>query len=478
MEKSTNKLGQRAVQSLRPRSNHISLIVREKAVDLCCQAVDNTRRTAEGHEAGSLWKLFLRLYCVSPSSLPSILAIRGRSAATRRKPHARAVAVENHAESLLLDVPYDGDPAVRSGEGEAENSVRVHRDQIVLSGKRHVGGAPGGAVPLEVEHHGGDLHLRLPVQVVAGVEQRETRRLLQPRCAGLEGVAQGGVCRARQPRDRSPRVDDHPALPRRRVQQEVGGQHAGDSRAADADPRELHVVECVQGGIHDQRRENRTRSGHGRCAEDYDGGGAPCRCRGSAVHQAIGEAAPEAFAHLRGEGEPTTAEPEQAGGGDEETLVVVAAPERHPTDARAAPEGEGLGGELARGDGAVAVGNLVEARTTAAVAAGDVEAAAEEGPAGDGGVRPGLLGVEDGVGLGIALPAGRALEPDHVAAGVEHHVGVGERGADPNPGEVLSATVGEAGDHRTGEASGAGLPPCRVLAPRCGGSSGRRGEGL
>lgn len=52
--------------------------------------------------------------------------------------------------------------------------------------------------------------------------------------------------------------------------------------------------------------------------------------------------------------------------------------------------------------------NLVEARSAAA-AAGDIEAAAEGRSASDGGEGAGLRRVEDRVGLGVALPAGRAL---------------------------------------------------------------------
>lgn len=43
---------------------------------------------------------------------------------------------------------------------------------------------------------------------------------------------------------------------------------------------------------------------------------------------------------------------------------------------------------------------------------------------GDGGIGVGHVGIEDGIYLGVAMPAGYALKPYHVAVVVEHHVEV------------------------------------------------------
>lgn len=145
----------------------------------------------------------------------------------------------------------------------------------------------------------------------------------------------------------------------------------------------------------------------------------------------------------------------------------MAAPEGDARHSGTSSKSEGLGGELTGGDGSVAVGDLVEAATVAGVAPRDIEAATKRGTAWDGSVRAGTAGVKDGVGLGVAAAAGSALEPDDVAAGVEHHVGVPRGRANPDPSEVLAAALGKSGHHLTTEPPSAGHVRSRRRRRHC-----------
>lgn len=134
----------------------------------------------------------------------------------------------------------------------------------------------------------------------------------------------------------------------------------------------------------------------------------------------------------------------------------MATAEGHWTHPGAA-EGEGLSSKVSEGEGAITVGDLVEAGLEAAVAARTVEAVAERGRTGDRGEGGGPGWVEDGVGLVVAPVAGGALEPEDVTAGIENHVEVPGRGADTDAGEVLATALGEAGDDAAAEARGRGV---------------------
>ncbi|WVZ99795.1 LOW QUALITY PROTEIN: hypothetical protein U9M48_045044 [Paspalum notatum var. saurae] len=318
---------------------------------------------------------------------------------------ALRVSVEHHAEPLLLYVAEDGHGAVRGRQRQAEGAPRVHRDQVVLRRQRHLRAA--GQVHRQRRHP----HHPPPAQVVARVEQREPAGAQpQPQPAGRrlpERVPHRRVHGPRQPAHRRARVQDHAAAPRARVQPEVPLRHAADARAAHAEPHHAHVVESRHLGVPHHRRESESRRRRGRQRAGAEGErGRACGARRvqrrGAVHEAVGEAAAAVAArHLGGQRQPAAAEAQEPRRGHEEALVVVPAADgdaRHPG---AAGEGQRLGGQVPRGDGAVPVGHLVEAGAAAAVAAAGrlVEAAAERRGAGDGGVGAGAARVEHPPGL-------------------------------------------------------------------------------
>lgn len=151
------------------------------------------------------------------------------------------------------------------------------------------------------------------------------------------------------------------------------------------------------------------------------------------------------------ERQPASTQAQQTGGSDEQSLIVVAAAEGDSSDF-IATKSEGFGGEIASGEGAVAVGDLVEAGVAASATAGGIEAAAERGGARDSGEGFGFGRVENGVRLGVAFTARGALEPNDVATSVEDHVEISRRGSDAEAGEVLAAALGETGDDGAAEA--------------------------
>ena len=112
--------------------------------------------------------------------------------------------------------------------------------------------------------------------------------------------------------------------------------------------------------------------------------------------------------------------------------------EAHAGDSRAAAEGERLGGEVPDRERTVTIDDPVETASGAAVG---VQVAAQRRVAADGGVGAGVVGVKQGVVLGVAEQAGSALDPDHVAARVEHQGGWAGRGTYPHAGEVLAAAL-------------------------------------
>lgn len=162
----------------------------------------------------------------------------------------------------------------------------------------------------------------------------------------------------------------------------------------------------------------------------------------------------ESDSSLGRERQPASTETQQTGGSDEQTLIMVAAAEGDFSDF-IATKCEGFGGEIAGGEGAVAVRDLVETGVAAGAAAGGIETTAERGGTGDPGEGFGFIWVENGVRLGVAFAARGALEPNDVAAGVEDHIKVSRRGSNAKAGEVFAAALGEAGDDGAAEASGA-----------------------
>lgn len=81
------------------------------------------------------------------------------------------------------------------------------------------------------------------------------------------------------------------------------------------------------------------------------------------------------------------------------------------------------------------------------MAAGVFDPVADGGPAGDSGVGRGFSRVENRVGLFVAELARLALDPNHVATGVDHHVLISRRTSDADPHEVLAAPLVHTGDH-------------------------------
>lgn len=156
---------------------------------------------------------------------------------------------------------------------------------------------------------------------------------------------------------------------------------------------------------------------------------------------------------MGGEGESAAPETEEAGGADEQPLVIVPTAKGYLGDGGAA-EGDGVGGEVADGVGAVSIGHLIEAGAVAT--GGDVELAALGRATGQGGVGGGGGRVEEGVGLLVAVGAGLTLRPRHIAPCVQHHVLRPRRAADSNAGEVLPAPLARPRDHRPAQTIAAG----------------------
>ncbi|KAL6993788.1 pectinesterase, partial [Sarracenia purpurea var. burkii] len=79
--------------------------------------------------------------------------------------------------------------------------------------------------------------------------------------------------------------------------------------------------------------------------------------------------------------------------------------------------------------------------------------AAKRGSTGHAGERCRFRRIKNRICLSITFPARRALDPDDVAASVEHHVNVLRRHTDTQAREVLAATLRESGDHGATEVS-------------------------
>lgn len=75
------------------------------------------------------------------------------------KPDVLAVAVEHHAEPVLLYVAGDGHTADGARERKVEGSLGVHRDQVVLVREGHL------SVAGKVHRHRGDLHHLAPLRL-------------------------------------------------------------------------------------------------------------------------------------------------------------------------------------------------------------------------------------------------------------------------------------------------------------------------
>jgi hypothetical protein len=135
------------------------------------------------------------------------------------------------------------------------------------------------------------------------------------------------------------------------------------------------------------------------------------------------------------------AERQQPGDADEEALVVVAAADGDAAHGRGVPERERLGGEVVHAVGPVAIGHLIEAGARGVAARRGVEVPAARGGAGDGRVRGGDRRVEHRVRLLVAVGAGLALHPRHVAPGVQHHVQLPRRGAEADARDVFPAAL-------------------------------------
>lgn len=121
----------------------------------------------------------------------------------------------------MLDITYDGQPAHRTRKREAELPITIHRNQVIRRRQRHVGA-------LKMQDHRRHLHLRLPGEIEARVEERELRGSLQVRRPGPESVPQRHISGSRQSGHGRARIHYH-ASAARRVELEKRRRDARDT---------------------------------------------------------------------------------------------------------------------------------------------------------------------------------------------------------------------------------------------------------
>lgn len=114
---------------------------------------------------------------------------------------------------------------------------------------------------------------------------------------------------------------------------------------------------------------------------------------------------------------------------------------------------------------------MVEAFLTI-VAAWGVETTADRGGTSYAHKGSGLRRVENRVGLGVAFLARGTLDPNNIAAGVEHHVIVSWWGPYSDAGEVLAAALCEPGNDRTAEVQTTTSARASLAAASSGGEVG------
>jgi hypothetical protein len=324
------------------------------------------------------------------------------SAGGTAEPHGGAGDIVQHLERLQLDVADDPHrPVVAAGgEGEAVGEEDPRRVEL-----------HGGAV---VEHQR-DLRQRDAAdapEVVAGVELVLGRRRAVHPHPGPEGGAQRAVRRRREARDHRPGVHDGAGREHRRRH---GEGLTGDDDGLEADEVQHRRLPDAE---------------HGR--QDVPGGGDPGHAEDEEAavarrpREAVGEDAAVGEPGLRHKRLRAAAERHDPGGVvGEVALHGVTAPELEPADHRRGVQPQHVGDVGAHGGPPVGVLDAVLALPGpggAAVAVG-AELPADGRAAGERRVRRRLGGVVEDVRLGVALRhgAGGALDPRHVAGGVEHH---------------------------------------------------------
>ena len=136
-----------------------------------------------------------------------------------------------------------------------------------------------------MQHHCGYLHLSLPRQVEAGIEERELGCPFQIRSSGPESVPERQISGSGQTGHGRTRIDDNPTVPGR-VELEQRRRNTADTSPADTDPQHLQVVKRVELSVEQQGSEPGGSRNSGVSENNrrrLRGGG------GRSVHQTVGE---------------------------------------------------------------------------------------------------------------------------------------------------------------------------------------------